>query len=263
MKYIEPEEAQKLPGLRLALTTGVPGPWGEAAKAVFHVKKVAFIPVRQTAAGANEALVAWTGFRNAPQAIFENEAAKIGWEEILMLAERVSPEPSLIPGDPRERAWMFGLCHEICSEDGLGWNRRHQLLAPMLSMPDADTNPAVAGGRVLGASYGWSREAVAHADARICSVLGLLSDQLASQKAAGREYLVGDSLSALDLYWATFCVMLRPLPHEVNPMPEFLRGAYGGITPAVTKALDGALDGALVAHRDFIYERHLVLPLDF
>ena len=259
MDYVEPEAARELPGLRLALTTGVPGPWGEAAKALFHVKSLRYIPVRQTATEANDALVAWTGFRNAPQAIYENEPARIGWEEILALAERLAPTPALIPSDGRDRVLMFGLAHEICSEDGLGWNRRHQLLAPMLSVPDAETNPALAGTRVLGDSYGWSAEAAARADARICSILTLFSEQLAAQKAAGREYLVGDALSAVDLYWATFAALLQPLPAEVNPMPDFLRASYGGRTPAV----EAALDEALLAHRDKIYERHLPLPLDF
>jgi glutathione S-transferase len=259
MKYIEPEEARNLPGLRLALTTGVPGPWGEAAKSIFFAKKVEYIPVRQTATETNDALVAWTGFRNAPQAIYDNEPPRIRWEEILMLAERLSSEPSLIPSNPRDRALMFGLSHEICSEDGLGWNRRHQLLAPMLSSPDADTNPALAGGRRLGENYGWSPEAAKRADDRICSTLGLLADQLATQKAAGREYFIGGALSALDIYWATFCALIRPLPQELNPMPDFLRAGYSGITPMAAEALDEAL----ITHRDFVYERHLSLPLEF
>ncbi len=259
MEYVEPEDARKLPGLRLALTTGVPGPWSEAAKSVFHVKKIDYVPVRQTATEANEELVAWTGHRNAPQAIYDDEPPRIGWEEILMLAERLSSEAPLIPADPRDRALMFGLSHEIASEDGLAWNRRHQLLAPMLSAPDAATNPALAGGRVLGANYGWSADAAARADDRVCEVLGLLSDQLAAQKKVGREYLIGEALSALDIYWATFCALIRPLPHEQNPMPEFLRASYGGISE---KAAD-ILDEDLIAHRDLVYEKHLQLPLDF
>jgi glutathione S-transferase len=259
MEYVEPERARDLPGLRLALTTGVPGPWSEAAKSIFHVKKVDYIPVRQTAAEANEALVAWTGHRNAPQAIYDDEPPRIGWEEILMLAERLSSEPSLIPGNPRDRAFMLGLCHEIASEDGLAWNRRHQLLAPMLSSPEADTNPAMAGGRVLGSSYGWSPDAVDRSNERICQVLGLLSEQLARQKQAGREYFVGDTLSAVDIYWATFCALIRPLPADLNPMPDSIRAGYSAITPEVA----AILDEDLIAHRDKVYERHLQLPLDF
>ena len=259
MNYVEPEAARNLPGLRLVLTTGVPGPWGEAAKSVFYVKKVDYVPVRQTASEPNEALVAWTGHRNAPQAVYEDERPRVGWTEILMLAERLSSEPSLIPAEPRDRALMFGLTHEIASEDGLAWNRRHQLLAPMLGSPEAETSPELAGGRLLGASYGFSPEALARSNERICQVLGLLSDQLARQQQAGSEYLVGDRLSAVDIYWATFCAMIRPLPAELNPMPDFVRGAYEGLTPEVA----AAVDEDLIAHRDKVYERHLELPLDF
>ena len=34
MDYVEIEDARKLSGLRLVLTPGVPGPWGESAKAL-------------------------------------------------------------------------------------------------------------------------------------------------------------------------------------------------------------------------------------
>ena len=259
MDYVEPAEARSLPGLRLALTTGVPGPWSEAAKAIFHVKKLDYVPVRQTATDANDDLVAWTGFRNAPQAVYDDEPARIGWEEILALAERLAPGPALVPSDERERALMMGMSHALCSEDGLGWNRRHQLLAPMLGATDADTNPSLAGTRVLGRDYGWSPAAVERANQRSVSILTFFSEQLAAQQAAGREYLVGEGLSAVDLYWAAFCALLRPLSPELCPMPDFLRAGYGATTPEI----DAALDEKLLAHRDLVYKRHLPLPLDF
>lgn len=259
MDYVEPEVARDLPGLRLALTTGVPGPWGEAAKAVFHVKKLDYVPVRQTATEANEALVEWTGHRNAPIAVYDDGAPRVGWEEILALAERLAPEPSLVPADERERALMMGLCHAICSEDGLGWNRRLQLLAPMLASPDAATNPALEGARRLGRDYGWSPEATDRANARVVSILRCLGDQLARQRAAGHDYLMGPQLTAVDLYWATFAAMLRPLPPEQCPMSDMMRASYGATTPEI----EAALDDALIAHRDRVYERHLVLPVDF
>ncbi len=263
MEYVEPEIARESPGLRLVLTTGVPGPWGEAAKAVFHVKRLDYVPVRQTAAETNDALVAWTGFRNAPQAVYDDEPARIGWEEILALAERLAPEPALVPADERERALVMGMAHAICSEDGLGWNRRLQLIAPMLSLPDAATNPDLAGTRRLGREYGWSPEATRRANARIVSILRFFADQLSAQHAAGRDYLVGDGLSAVDLYWATFAAMLRPLPDALCPMPEMIRGAYGGTTPEIDAVLTSPAGQALLAHRDRVYERHLPLPLDF
>jgi|TARA_B110000977_G_scaffold169401_1_gene219345 hypothetical protein len=45
MEYKTVEEAKNLNGLRLALTAGVPGPWSEAAKALFRIKGIDYIPV--------------------------------------------------------------------------------------------------------------------------------------------------------------------------------------------------------------------------
>jgi glutathione S-transferase len=258
-EYLDPEAARDLPGLRLVLTTGVPGPWGEAAKSIFHVKKIDYVPVRQEGGMANEALEAWTGQTNAPQAVLDDEPARSGWAEILLLAERLAPEPKLIPNDPRDRALCFGLSHEICGEEGLGWTRRHQILQPMMSLPDIETNPALEVARRLSGRYGYSTESAAAADQRVAEILELFREQLASQQAAGSDYLIGSSLSAVDIYWATFAAMLKPLPPELCPMSDAMRGAYGSIAPRT----ETALDDALIAHRDRIYERHLELPLDF
>ena len=40
--YLSVEAAIPLTGLRLVLTRGVPGPWGEAAKAILHVKQIPY-----------------------------------------------------------------------------------------------------------------------------------------------------------------------------------------------------------------------------
>ena len=76
MEYVDVEDAVDLPGLRLVLTVGVPGPWGEAAKALFHVKGVPFARVRQEPGAANRELVAWTGRDNAPIAVYADEAPR-------------------------------------------------------------------------------------------------------------------------------------------------------------------------------------------
>jgi hypothetical protein len=58
-------QARGLPGLRLVLTAGVPGPWGESAKGLFFVKKISYTRVRQALGEENGELRAWTGFDNA------------------------------------------------------------------------------------------------------------------------------------------------------------------------------------------------------
>src|SRR5580692_4707519 len=117
MKYFSVAEARKLAGLRLVLTANMPGPWGEAAKAVLSARRVSYAPVAQAAMESNEDLYAWTGVRNAPVAIFDEEPAQTTWLDILLLAERLGSGPSLLPSDPLERALVLGFSTEICGSD--------------------------------------------------------------------------------------------------------------------------------------------------
>ncbi len=250
MEYMAVEEAIANPGLRLVLTAGVPGPWGEAAKGVLGVKKIAYTPVFQKAGSVDEALRSWTGQTSAPVAMYEDERARSGWAEILMLAERLEPQPRLIPADARQRALMLGLCFEICGEEGLGWSRRLMML-PADGGPGRDSMPWK-----YGAGRGTSVQAAARD--RVAEILDLLAEQLRMQRDDGSRYFVGESLTALDIYWATFSNLIEPLPAEHCPMPDWLRGVYELGGPDAPK-----VDPALIAHRDFVFEEFLGLPQDF
>ncbi len=263
-EYLTVEEARPLKGLRLALTVGVPGPWGEAAKGIFHVKGLAFAPVAQYPAMPNEELREWTGHSNAPVAVYDDEEPRAGWAEILYLAERLAPEPPLLPDNAADRAAMFGLSREICGEWGLGWSRRLLMLHPAVAGA-GQANDAGAGDTAdgslgyLASRYGYSEAAVLTAPARVVDILRVLTERLRTQLAAGSGYFIGDRLSALDIYWATFAALLRPLAQESCPMPEFVRALYTNADPTV----DAAADPVLFEHRDRIYEEYLELPLDF
>ncbi len=259
-EYIGIEEAKERTGLRLVLTAGVPGPWGEAAKGVFHVKKIPYAPVAQLGGQPNDELRAWTGYDNAPQAIYNSERPRISVSEILFLAERLEPSPPLIPSDPAERASMFGLLHEIGGEMGFAWCRRLQLFHPILSLPEgAAPAPLLASVSRMAAKYGYSPEQAETADRRVVEILGLLSETLRGQRDRESGFLVGDTLSAVDIYWATFAAMVEPLPPEQCPMDDMLRSGY---TLADEKALTAA-DPLLLEHRDRIYRDYLQLPLEF
>jgi glutathione S-transferase len=256
--WVDIDEARALPGLRLVLTAGVPGPWGEAAKGVFHVKGIPFARVRQAAGRDNEALFAWTGHRNAPVAVFDDEPPRAGWSGILHLAERLAPEPSLVPDDPDERVLLFGLANELLGEGGLGWCRRLMLFRNALG--DADEPPEAMRpflDRML-RQYGYSREAARAAPERVAGILRLFAARLRAQREAGRAFLLGDRLSALDIYWAAFAGLVDPLPPEYCPMSEAMRGQYTTSAPVVL----AALDPALLQHRDAIYREYLELPIE-
>src|SRR5437016_6738343 len=109
MDYRTIAEAKKMLGLRLVLSMGVPGPWGESAKGIFFVKGIPFAPIGQKPAEANEDLVAWTGIRNAPIAVYNGEQPLDRWIDILLLAERLEAEPRLLPAGSEHRAQVIGI----------------------------------------------------------------------------------------------------------------------------------------------------------
>ena len=169
------EEGKAQGGLRLVLTAGVPGPWGEAAKACFHVKKIDCPRIPQLGGQPNPELEAWTGETNAPQAVYEDEPARTHWSEIILLAERLAPNPPLLPEDPDDRALMFGLIHELAAESGFGWVKRLLLLAPLMQLEEG--SPGYQSGALLAGRYGYSDAAAAAAPARAAEVLGMMSRQ--------------------------------------------------------------------------------------
>ena len=91
MDYLEARDARDLAGLRLALTYKIPNPYGEAAKAIFKLKGLPFVAVAQHSTQPNEDLMAWTGHRNAPVAIWNDEPARAGWANDCVPTRRCCP----------------------------------------------------------------------------------------------------------------------------------------------------------------------------
>ena len=251
-QYVSVEEAITRGGLRMVVVGDVPSPWGEAAKGIFHIKGLQWAAVRLVY--DSDALKQWAGQRSGPVAIYDNERPRSGWAEILLLAERLAPTPSLLPGDAAERALVFGLAHEICGEAGLGWSRRLQMVHAGLHNAGGFTERVA---KYVGKKYGYGPEVGAAAGVRVAQLLRMLAARLQAQRAAGSRYLVGDSLTAVDVYSATFMAMFSPLPPEQCKMEAASRAAFE-LRDAAT---DAALDPALLEHRDMMYTRHLELPL--
>jgi len=250
--YISVAEARARSGLRMVVVGDVPSPWGEAAKGILHIKGIEWAAVRLVY--DDDSLKEWAGQRSGPVAIYDKEPPRAGWAEILLLAERLAPTPSLLPADPAERALMFGIAHEICGESGLGWSRRLQLI---------DARVHNAGGfpeqvaRYLGKKYGYRPESGAAATSRVVALLGMLAARLRSQRGQGSRYYLGRSLTAVDVYSATFMALFRPLPHALCPMDPGTRAAF----ETRDAQTDAALDPLLLEHRDMMYAEHLEVPL--
>lgn len=269
INYVSIAAARALGGLRLVLGGyAIPGPWRESCKALFDVKGIPYTSVRCSNAGASETsfgadgthseLIAWTAQSSAPVAVWEDERPRSSWIDQLNLAERLAPEPCLVPPDFEARVRMFGLINEIAGEGGLGWSKR-------LILVDQALQSAVQGSadyafwKTLGEKYLYTPAAGQAAKARMIEILSKLDGELAASHARGSRYFVGAQLSALDIYAACFYALLEPLPPELCPMASSYRPAYRNADPDIERYMTPALR----EHRNFIYREHLVLPVVF
>jgi glutathione S-transferase len=253
LQYRSLEEIINHPGLRIVLVKGMPSPWGQAAKTIFEIKHLDYVAAPWRPGEANEAIVAWGGESSAPIVAWAKEKPIHRWIDILYLAERLAPTPSLIPSETMQRAVMIGLSHEICGERGIGWNRRLQLFAPAYK----SGNPPANIGR-MGSKYGYNEDDAKAAGERIAASLKALASQLKSQYAQGLHYFVGDALSALDIYWTAFANLLDPLPREQCPMPDEWRAGFV-VSDPIVKA---ALDPLLLEHRSQIFSEYFRDPME-
>jgi hypothetical protein len=250
-EYIGVDAAIARDGLRMVVVGAVPSPWGEAAKGFFHIKRLPWVATRLVY--DSDSLATWAGQLSAPVAAYHDEPRRSGWREILLLAERLAPEPALLPATPAERDRVFELAEKFCAPNGFGWMRRLQLIHAGLSRTGG-FNERIAG--YLGQKYGYTPEAGAAAAGRTRQLLGDFASILRTRRAAGKEYYL-DTLSAVDVYSATFMALFKPLPEADCAMHPAARAAFEWLDPETA----AALDPILVEHRDMMYARHLELPL--
>lgn len=245
--FVDLDAARTARGLRLVLAAGIPSPWSEAAKGIFRIKNVPFVAVRL--GPFDKEVKAWTRSRNAPAAMYDDEPARTGWADILELAERIAPEPSLVPRSPQDRVRMFGLAHETMGEGGLLWCGRLLTIAEGLASDGERGFPPMVG-QYLAPRYGFTPERLPLARARVSEGLAMLAGALGD-----RSYFFGEGPTALDVYAAAAVNILDPLPDDQCPIMPPIRQAF--------ESMKGELAVArpLIEHRARMYERHLELPI--
>ena len=249
------EQALAAPDLRVApVRAGVPSPWSEFIRACFNVKRVSFSLVDGRDADRSLAsLKKLTGQESLPVVFWKDERPRSNWLEQLLLSERISAEPRLLPDDPHERATVIGLIAELCSEAGLGWHRRILMIERLLTEPRFSERERGVG-RYLAAKYRHSTDSVEKSTRRCEEILAVFADL----RANARDYLVGSSLTALDLAWAAFAAMIQPLSEELCPMKPLWRDLYTWMPEATAR--NRVHD--LLAHRERVYRDWLPLPVE-
>ena len=227
IEYASIEDAKKMSGLRLVLGDyAVPGPWREACKGLFYVKNIPtprllrpvwMATTRPSASGPPSPA------RQSPSGMTSRRArsglSSSPWPNAL------NPTPLSFRINIEDRMRMFGYCNEICGEQGYAWSKRLMMVHSMLTDPDVDegTKAFWAG---FGNKYGYSPAAAEAAPERMAAVVGALASQLERQQAQGSRFFIGNQLSALDIYWATFAALVQPLPEEHCPMATAFRAFY-------------------------------------
>lgn len=261
--YVSVAEAVAMPGLRVVFSPGFPGPWSVAARIILELKGIPFTSVAQSIGAEDRTLRDWTGQESAPVAVLDKERARARWDEILYLAERLAPQPALIPADGSLRTEMLGLANEICGEDGFGWNfRLYQMMAWENSLAGRSSEPVFLTSEqvaVMQFRYGDPSSTAPRAKARMVAVMGLLAERLRANLAKGSSFLVGDTLTAADIYWAAFSTLVAPIRDECCPMPE----PYRAMGEAMGADMGSALDPILIEHRERVLIDHCPLPLKF
>jgi glutathione S-transferase len=249
------EQALGAPGLRVApVRGGLPSPWSEFIRACFHVKRIPYSLVDARDADRSlTSLKTLTGQDSLPVVFWNDERPRSNWLEQLLLAERISQQPRLLPDDPVERAKVVGLIAELCSEAGFGWHRRVMMIARMLTEPTFGERERGIG-QYLSRKYRHNTDSVEgstkHCEEIVATFAGL--------QAAGHDYLLGSSLTALDLSWAAFAALVQPLSADLCPMKPLWHDLYTWMPSATPRHTVEAL----LSFRERIYRDWLQLPVD-
>ncbi len=240
-------------GTRITFIPGIPALYSEALKNICYVKGVPLTRVLHPRMGIDKAtgedrqalLFALTAQTSLPTMLHNQERPRNVWIEQLALAEQIGAagSPALIPDNFEHRAEVFGLCAIVLAEDGLVWNMRILVDGP------------------LAQKYGFSDEASSAAPGKIAEVIAVLDRRLAAQAQRGSKYLVGNALTAADVYWATLSMSVLPPPPEIMPLTKQNAGMlkfFGANSqiPAVADALTQRIED----HQRYILTTYCETP---
>ena len=254
LEFVTLDEAAKMQeGTRITFIPGVQALYAEALKNICYVKKIPIIRAlhpmmgvdKETGEDRQVRLYELTSQTSLPTMLHNEERPRNVWTEQLALAEAIgAPDsPLLIPEDFESRVDMFGLCAVVLAEDGLVWNMRIMNDGP------------------LGRKYGYSEAASAAAPAKVAKVLALLDRRLQSQAEQGSKYLVGNAVSAADIYWATMSMCVTATPPDLMPVTQQNQGmlkffAANAKNPVIAEALSPRIED----HQRYILTTYCETP---
>ncbi len=210
LKFVSLEEAAEMKsGTRVTFIPGMQALYAEALKNICYVKNIPLIRALHPLMGVNKEtgedrqtrLYELTSQTSLPTMFHDEERPRNVWIEQLSLVEQIGSDdsPQLIPENLEQRVEMLGLCAVIMGEDGLVWNIRILNDSP------------------LARKYGYSEKASSVAKNKIIEIISLIDKRIEEQAKQGSSYLIGNSLTAADLYWATMIMSTLSTSPEIMP----------------------------------------------
>ena len=254
LEFITLEEAATMSkGTRVTFIPGIPALYSEALKNICYVKGVPLIRALHPMMGVDKAtgqdrqaqLFELTSQTSLPTMFYNDERPRNVWTEQLALADSIgaADSPKLIPDSYEDRVTTYGLCAIVLGEDGFVWNMR------------------ILGDNPLGRKYGFSDTASAAAPKKMAEIVDLISQRLLSQEKSGSRYLVGDSITAADIYWATMSMSMLVPPQEIMPLTKQNQGmlryfARNASIPEVAEVLSDRIE----KHQRYILSTYCETP---
>ena len=211
------------------------------------------MPVAQHVGEPNEALIEWTGSRNAPVLVYDDGPPLARWQDLIEFAEAHRPTPALLPKPSQSRVSVFGIVNELAGQWGFGWCRRLMLFDDLAAAKSGAGEGVPPGVVTMMNQYRYDKASVAAAPERIADILRMLAAQLHAQDKGGSKFLVGSEPSAADIYWACFSGMLEPWPEDICPMSSEMRLGRTPTHPVVI----AAKDPILLEHRNAMFRKYL------
>ena len=253
-EFISLEEAAKMTeGTRITFVPGIQAIYAEALKNICYVKKIKVIRVlhpfmgidKKTGKDRQARLYELTSQKSLPTMFHDEERPRNVWIEQLALAEEIgsSDSTNLIPDNFQERADMFGLCAIVLGEDGLVWNMRILSDSP------------------LARKYGYSDAASSKAPSKMAEIIRLIDLQLKKQEEKGSKYLIGDKISAVDIYWSTISMTILPASLEIMPKTKQNEGMlFFFEANSKIPEIKEVLSDRILSHRDYILKTYCETP---
>jgi len=247
------EAANMKSGTRVTFIPGMQALYAEALKNICYVKEIPLVRVlhplmgldKETGEDRQARLYELTSQTSLPTMFHDEERPRNVWIEQLSLAENIGSDasPNLIPENLQDRVEMFGICAVILGEDGLVWNIRILNDSP------------------LARKYGYSEKASSEATGKIVDIIELINNRLENKEKLGSPYLIGNSLSAADIYWATMLMSTFSTPEDIMPKTEQNQGMLMWFEAnSKIPEIKNALSKRIQEHQHYILKTYCETP---